>query len=97
MVYGIVLIPSISAERAVMGASTDAFFVVYGGFLAFVSFKVARRHSWARAPIMLAQLIQIMVGFTWGNTGVAVALTVPALVVIGGVFHPASIRALAQD
>ena len=49
---------------------------------------------------MLAQLIQL--GVAWGFRGgqttvVAVALAVVALVVVAGVLHPASTRALVGD
>ena len=48
---------------------------------------------------MLAQLIQLGVAWSFregATTFVSVLLTVVAVVVIAGVFHPASLRALAQ-
>jgi hypothetical protein len=95
-VYGLVLIPTLSSERVAMGSTSVAFFVLYGLFLTFAAFKLARRHSWARAPIMLAQLIQIAVGLTWGNPLVAVVLAVPAVVTAGAMLFPTSVRALAE-
>jgi len=97
LVYGLVLVPALSMSRIVMGLSSVAFFVLYGGFLVFVAFKLSRRHSWARAPIMLAQMIQIAVGLTWGNTLIATVLVVPAAVAAVGLLLPVSIRALADD
>ena len=60
---------------------------------------VARGQSWGRSPIVLTQLIQL--GLAWsfrdGSTLlVAVALAVIALVVLAGILNPASIDALSR-
>lgn len=81
-----------------MGVTSVAFFLIYGSFLAFAAWQLNRRSSWARAPVVLAQLIQILVGGSfWGGatTYVAVTLILVGLVVLAGIFHPASIAALA--
>ena len=59
-----------------------------------------RRASWARSPVVLAQLIQL--GLAWSfrggeTTWIAIALAVVAVVVVAGVLHPASIEALSDD
>jgi hypothetical protein len=73
---------------------------VYGGGLVAVAWFLLRLRSWARAPVVLAQLIQL--GVAWSFRGgdsvaVAVALAVVAAVVLVGIFHPASLDALADD
>ena len=83
-----------------MGASTALFFLVYGGGLAFCAAKTYRRESWARSPVVMAQLIQLGVAWSfWGgaSTPAAVGLGVVALVVLAGIFHPASIAALSDE
>jgi hypothetical protein len=100
VVYGAVLLADIHAARAAMGATTSVFFIVYGVGLGCCAWALRRLRPWARAPIVLAQLIQL--GVAWslrgGTTTVAsVALAVLAVLVLAGLFHPASLRALVDD
>ncbi|MCO5310957.1 MAG: hypothetical protein M9891_17025, partial [Austwickia sp.] len=58
------------------------------------------RHSWARSPVVFAQLVQL--GLAWnfwgGSTGwVAGLLAAVAVVVLVAVMMPASTAALAPD
>jgi hypothetical protein len=90
----------LSTQRLTMGVTTAGFFAVYGAALLLCAWCVHRGQSWARGPIMLAQLIQL--GLAWSFRGgettlVAVALAVVALVVLLGLLHPASVAALADD
>ena len=90
---------ALSGERLAMGVTTSAFFVAYGAGLVVCAWAVNRRRSGARAPIVVAQLIQLAVAwsFTGGSTiPVAIGLAVLAVLVLVGLFHPASIDALAQ-
>ena len=100
VVYGVVLLTDIHAARLAMGATTSVFFVLYGVGLAGCAWALRGPRSWARAPIVLAQLIQL--GVAWslrgGSTTVAsVVLAVLAVLTLAGIFHPASLRALADD
>ena len=98
--YGVVLIPSMHSERLAMGVTTPLFFILYGAGLAFCAWSVVRLHSWARAPLVLAQLIQLGVAWSFRggtSTAVAVVLAVVAVVVLGGVLNPASLRATEED
>jgi hypothetical protein len=100
VVYGVVLLTDIHAARLVMGATTSVFFVVYGVGLAGCAWALRGLRSWARAPIVLAQLIQLGVGWSLrgGSTTVAaVALIVLAVLVLAGLFAPASLRALGDE
>jgi len=84
-------------DKFAMNATTFVFFLVVGVFLLFAAWQLYRLHSWVRAPIVLAQLIQVLVGASfWGGstTIVAVLSILMALVVLAGVFHPASLAAL---
>jgi len=91
---------SLSSQRLTMGVTTAGFFAGYGAALLLFAWSVHQGRSWARSPIVLAQLIQL--GIAWSFRGgdttlVAVALAVVALVVVLGLLHPASIDALADD
>jgi hypothetical protein len=100
VLYGLSLLPSLEGERLAMGASTVLFFAVYGGFLVYCAVQLYRLRSWARPPLVLAQLMQIVVGASfWGGstTAIAVVAVVTAVVTIVGVFHPASIAAIERQ
>lgn len=97
---GIAELTSLQGNKAVMAATTAVFFLVYGSGLAFSAWRMHRGESWARSPVVMAQLIQLGVAWSfWGgsSTAVAVALGLVALVVLAGVFHPASLAALADE
>ncbi len=100
VVLAVMEIASLQSDKAVMGATTSIFFVVYGVALALCAWALSRLRSWARAPIVLAQLIQLFVAWSFRGgqtTWVAVGLAVVALIVLAGIFHPQSIDALADD
>lgn len=100
VLYGVVELAAVEGDKAVMGVSTALFFLVYGAGLAFCAWKVHRGQSWARSPVVMAQLIQLGVAWSfWGgsSTPAAVALGLVALVVLVGIFHPASLAALGDD
>ena len=100
VIQGVAEILAVSGERVAMGLTTAVFFVLYGAGLGFCAWALTRLRSWARAPIVVAQLIQVLVAASfWGGatTWVAVGLGVLALVVLVGIFHPASIHALAAE
>jgi hypothetical protein len=100
VVLGLAELRSLSTSRLVMGATTSLFFAAGGAGLGWCGWQLYRLRSWARAPVVLAQLIQILVawGFRGGSTSVvAGVLIVVAVAVLVGVFHPASIRAIEGD
>ena len=100
VLQGLTLLPALEGERLAMGATSVAFFLLYGGFLGYCAWQVYRLHSWARSPIVLAQLIQILVGASfWGGatTIVAIVAVVLGLLTLVGIFHPASLAALEND
>jgi hypothetical protein len=90
----------VDADRLTMGLTTTVFFLAYGAGLAVCAWALTRCRSWARAPVVVAQLIQAAVAWSfWGGatTLVAIGLAVLAVLVLVGIFHPASIRALSQE
>jgi hypothetical protein len=100
VLYGVVELAAVEGDKAVMGVSTALFFLLYGAGLAFCAWTTYRRASWARSPLVMAQLIQLGVAWSfWGgsSTAASVALGVVALVVLAGIFHPASLAALSDE
>ena len=98
--FGLVEVAVLSSSRAVMGVSTIVFFLLYGAGLAWCGWRLARLESWARAPVVLAQLIQLPVAWSFRGgqtTLVAYALMALAVVALVGILHPASLRALTPE
>jgi hypothetical protein len=99
VVLGVLEIFALSAGRLTMGLTTALFFVVYGVGLVLCGWAITRGRAWARGPILLAQLIQL--GLAWSfrdspTTLVAVAIAVVAAVVLAGMLHPATLAALEE-
>ena len=95
LAYAVLEIAHLSGGRVAMGLTTTGFFAVYGAGLVFCAWQLTRLESWARSPVVLAQLIHL--GLAWNFRGgstmpVAIALLVCAIVVLAGVFHPAEHR-----
>lgn len=97
LAYAVLEIASTPATRLAMGATTSAFFALYGLALLLCAWRLLRLESWARSPVVLAQLIHLGLAWSfWGGStrAVSVALAVAAVVVIAGILHPASIAAV---
>ena len=97
VMYGIGEAVHITSERVVMGVTTAVFFVAYGAAMVVCAWGLNRLRTWARGPVLLAQLI--LLGLAWnfreGDTlPLAVALAVPAAVVLVGMLLPSSVDAL---
>ena len=97
LVCAVLVLANTGGGLATMSVTTAIFFLVCGAGLGLCAWGLWGLHSWARAPIVLAQLIEL--GLAWDSrhsaTGLAVALAVLAVVGLGSVFHPASIAALS--
>jgi hypothetical protein len=96
--YGLAEGASVSSGRVAMGLTTAAFFLAYGAALVACAWGLNRVRSWARGPVLFAQLLSL--GLAWSFRGsdtwvIAVLLAVPALIVLAGLLHPQSMDALA--
>lgn len=97
VIYGVGELVHLTSDRLVMGVTTSVFFLVYGVGLVACAWGLQRVRTWARGPVLLAQLIWL--GLAWnfrhGETWVlAVVLAVPAVITLVGMLHPQSIDAL---
>jgi hypothetical protein len=97
VMYGIGEAVHVSSDRLTMGVTTALFFVAYGAAMVLCAWGLNRLSTWARGPVLLAQLIWL--GLAWnfkdGDTlPIAVMLAVPAVVVLVGMLLPSSVDAL---
>ncbi len=95
--YGLALLPDLLGDRPEAGSTASLFFLAYAVFLGVCAWQLWRLRSWARAPVVLAQLIQVLVGADfWGGetTAVALGLIGLAVAVLVALLHPRSTAAL---
>ena len=86
-----------SGERMALAVTATLFFLLWGGGLLYCAWNLWRLESWARAPVVLAQLVQILAGASfWGGstTVVAVIAIAVGVLTLAGIFHPQSLAAL---
>jgi hypothetical protein len=86
-----------TSARVVMGVTTSLFFVGFGLALVACAWGLGRVATWARGPVLIAQLIAL--GMAWSfkdpdTWGISVLLAVPAVAVLVAMLHPATIAAL---
>lgn len=89
-----------TGERVAMGATTALFFVAYGAGMLLCAWGLTRLRTWARGPVLLAQLISLGLAWNFRDAGTALAsvgFAVPAVVVLVGMLHPRTIEALNDD
>ena len=93
----IVELVSLSSNRVSVGVTSAVFFLLYAAGLALAARGLFRLRSWSRGPVVLAQLIELGVAWSFaGNntTWVAVLVAIPAVVVLVIIFQPATTDAL---
>jgi hypothetical protein len=91
---------SLSGNRLTLGLTTAIFFTALAGGLALCARGLARANSWARSPVLVTQLLQLLTAWSFRGgqtTLLAVGLAAYAVLVLACVLHPASTRALAAN
>ena len=95
--YAVLEAAAIHRDRAAMGVTSALFFAALGVALVACVWFVSRGRSWARSPILVSQLL--FLGMAWSflggaTTWISIVLGLVAVVVLLGMFHPASMDAL---
>jgi hypothetical protein len=91
---------ALESGRLTLGITTALFFLALGSGLLFCAWGLFHVRSWARGPVLAAELIGVLLSFSfWGGetTLAAIVILVVSLATLVGVLHPASTRALAED
>jgi hypothetical protein len=85
------------SDRPSVGVTTALFFFLYAAGLGFCARGLLRLSSWTRGPIVLAQLIELGVAWSFrggDTTWVSVLLAIPAVIVLVVMFAPSTTVAL---
>ena len=99
-VLAVLEVVAMDSGRLTLGLTTGLFFLVLGAGLVFCARGLSRVRSWARGPVVAAELIGVLLSFSfWGGetTLAAVVILLVSLAALVGVLHPASTEALAAD
>ena len=95
VVLAVLEVAHLSGDRVTMGVTTTVFFLGYAAALLLCAYGLLRLVSWARSPVVLTQLIQLGVAWSWRHTlAVAVPLALVSVAVLVGIFAPPSLAAL---
>jgi hypothetical protein len=100
LVYAVLELASVDADRVSVAVTTAAFFGLMGSALVLCASGLWRGRSWARSPVVVAQLITLLTAFSFlggETTWVAVVLAAVSIAVLVCLLHPRSIAALAAD
>lgn len=93
--YGVLELAHLTSGRLTLGVTTAVFFLGYAVALAACAYGLLRMISWARSPVVLTQLIELGIAWSFRETpAVAVPLAVVSVVVLVCLFTPASLAAL---
>lgn len=96
LVWGVLTLARVAGAVSVTGAvAGGVFFVLCAVGVGWGAYELWRLRSWARAPLVLVQLI--VLGVAWSSRhAVVVALVLAVVAVVGlvGILAPPSIKAL---
>jgi len=96
LVVAVLEVADLTPGRATMGVTTSVFLGAYGVGLLWCAAGLLRLRTWARGPVLMAQLIQL--GLAWNvrssATALSVALSVVAIVALVALVSRASRSAL---
>jgi hypothetical protein len=92
-VLAVVELVQLDGGRLALGLTNAVFFLLYAAGLAFCARGLLRLSRWTRSPLVMAQLIQLGVAYSFygHDTGwVAVVLAATAVPVLGVLFAPST-------
>ena len=97
VVLAVAEVVNIDSHHPSVGVTTGLFFFLYAAGLALCARGLLRLSSWTRGPIVLAQLIELGVAWSFrggDTTWVSILLAIPAVVVLAVMFAPSTTLAL---
>lgn len=98
-VLAVLELADVSSERVGLGVGATAFLLIIALGLLWAASRVVQGESWARSPLVFAQLIQLGLAFNFRGDPVwlSPAIAVPAVVTLACLLAPPVTRALTDD
>ena len=100
LAFGVTQIFQVRLFRAVVGVGVVFFMIGFAVLLGAAARGLLRSRRWARAPVVVVQLILLPVGWSFRGgqtTWVAATMIIVALVTLVLILHPRSTRALIVE
>lgn len=100
VVLAVLDVADVSRERLGLGVGAGLLLAVYGVGQLFAAWRVYQGESWARSPLVVTHLIQVLLAWNMrdGDTAwLAVVMGVSAVAVLGCLLSPPVTRALGRD
>ena len=81
------------------GIGVSLILTVYGGFQAWAAWRVTQGEQWARSPLVVTQIIQLIIAFNLADvpTWIAVLVGASAVVTLACLLAPPVTHALGSD
>jgi hypothetical protein len=99
LVLAVLGIVDLDGDDVGTGIGVSLILTVYGGFQAVAAWRVVQGEQWARSPLVVAQIIQLIIAFNLAD--VPAWITVPvgaaAVVTLACLLAPPVTRALGRD
>lgn len=91
---------NVSSERLGLGLGAGVLLAIYGAGQLFAAWRLTRGEGWARSPLIVTHLIQLLLA--WNLRGsdqswLAVVIAAFSVVVLGCLLAPPVTRALGHD
>ncbi len=100
VVLAVLDVADVSRERLGLGVGAGLLLAIYGAGQLFAAWRVYRGESWARSPLVVTHLIQLLLAWNLRNgdtAWLAVVMGVSAVAVLGCLLSPPVTRALGRD
>lgn len=100
VVLAVLDVTDVSRDRLGLGVGAGLLLGVYGVGQLFAGWRVSQGESWARSPLVVTHLIQLLLAWnlrTGDTRWLAIVMGVCAVVVLGCLLAPPVNRALGRD
>ena len=100
VVLAVLDLANVSSERLGLGVGAGILLGVYGAGQLFAAWRVTRGEAWARSPLVVTHLIQLLLAWNLrdgDSRWLAILMAVCAVVVLGCLLSPPVNRALGRD
>ena len=99
IVLAVLDLADVSTERLGLGIGAGVLLAIYGTGQLFAAWRVTQGESWARSPLIVTHLIQLLLAWNLrggDTTRLAIVMAVSAVVVLGCLLAPPVNRALGR-
>jgi hypothetical protein len=103
LAFGVLVVldaADISGSRVGFGIGAGVLLAVYGAGQAWAAWRVTRGDAWARSPLVVTQLIQLLLAWNLRTSDakwLAALMAIAAVVALGSLLAPPVTRALGRS